>query len=65
MVVPMFVYLAMNILSFVALQRIDAGLFTILAQVGIISLFLCPPPSPLAPHDNIRICLIACLELCH
>lgn len=33
MLVPAAVYLAMNLLSFVALQRIDAGLFTVIAQV--------------------------------
>jgi hypothetical protein len=52
MVVPMVVYLTMNMLSFVALQRIDAGLFTILAQVRASSEFApillipCPSPSP-------------------
>ena len=59
MVVPMVVYLTMNMLSFVALQRIDAGLFTILAQVresspsAPIFLSLCPSPSlaHLMPHS--------------
>mmetsp|Transcript_8888 Transcript_8888/g.17244 ORF Transcript_8888/g.17244 Transcript_8888/m.17244 type:complete len:356 (-) Transcript_8888:123-1190(-) len=37
MLVPAAVYLAMNMLSFIALARIDAGLFTILAQAKILT----------------------------
>mmetsp|Transcript_19849 Transcript_19849/g.49655 ORF Transcript_19849/g.49655 Transcript_19849/m.49655 type:complete len:355 (+) Transcript_19849:159-1223(+) len=37
MLVPASVYLTMNMLSFVALARIDAGLFTILAQAKILT----------------------------
>jgi hypothetical protein len=33
MLIPSFAYLAMNLLSFVALRHIDAGLFTVFAQV--------------------------------
>eukprot|EP00282_Hemiselmis_andersenii_P020170 CAMPEP_0172028464 /NCGR_PEP_ID=MMETSP1041-20130122/17574_1 /TAXON_ID=464988 /ORGANISM="Hemiselmis andersenii, Strain CCMP439" /LENGTH=115 /DNA_ID=CAMNT_0012684487 /DNA_START=155 /DNA_END=499 /DNA_ORIENTATION=- len=37
LLVPASVYLIMNMLSFVALARIDAGLFTILAQAKILT----------------------------
>lgn len=36
MTVPAAVYLVMNMVSFVALQRIDAGLFTVIAQVCLV-----------------------------
>jgi hypothetical protein len=35
MVVPAVVYLVMNLLSYVSLQRIDAGLFTVFAQCKV------------------------------
>ena len=35
MLVPAVVYLAMNLLSYVAIQRIDAGLFTVFAQCKV------------------------------
>ncbi|KNC86150.1 hypothetical protein SARC_01676, partial [Sphaeroforma arctica JP610] len=37
MVVPAVVYLVMNLLSYVALERIDAGLFTVFAQCKVLS----------------------------
>eukprot|EP01134_Creolimax_fragrantissima_P001648 CFRG1648T1 len=37
MVVPAAVYLIMNMLSYVALERIDAGLFTVFAQCKVLS----------------------------
>ena len=41
MVVPALVYLGMNLLSYVALERIDAGTFTIFAQMKLITTAIC------------------------
>lgn len=41
MVVPALIYLAMNLLSFMSLQRIDAGTFTLFAQCKLLTTALC------------------------
>lgn len=41
MVVPALVYLAMNILSYVSLARIDAGTFTVMAQMKLLTTAVC------------------------